>query len=150
MHLRCVWIVLVFSSSTVLAQPPAPVIGQTEGSSATKQAARRFPQAVRVGDLIGRQVLKPVEDQPVLGRVAAVTRRKDGGINVVVRLGGLFGVGTRPIDVPVEAVALLGEYVAVIDFTPEQLRRFPTADDSTATPLGPEENILVGLTRPFH
>ena len=31
-------------------------------------AARRFPQPVRVGNLLHRQVLRPVEQQTVLGR----------------------------------------------------------------------------------
>ena len=48
------------------------------------QAARRFPQPVRVGDLIHRQVLRPVERQTVLGRVDGVARRADGAVLVVV------------------------------------------------------------------
>ena len=114
------------------------------------QASRRFPQPVRVGDLIGRDVLEPKESQPVLGRVEAVGRRADGGLVFVIRYGGVLGVGARPIAVPADAVALLGEHVAVIDLTPSELRTLPTVGASEVTPVGPDDVIRVGVVRPFH
>ncbi len=129
-------------------QPGAPM------PTPAARAAGRFPQPVRVGDLIGRQVLRPVERQDVLGRVAGAVRGPDGAVLVVVSLGGVLGLGTRPVAVPVEATVLLGEYLAVMDLTPEQLRALPTFDgagDGAGTrPLPPDESIRVGLTRPFH
>jgi len=129
----------------VLAQQPAPPT-----LSPAERAARRSPQPVRVGDLIRRQVLRPVEQQDVLGRVAGVVRHPDGGVLVVISLGGVFGVGTRLVAVPVEAMALLGEYMAVMDLTPGQLRALPTFEAGGTTQLQPDEIIRVGLTRPFH
>ena len=128
------------------ALPQAPIAAST----LTERAARRFPQPVRVGDLLDRQVLQPVPAQNVLGRVAAINRNEKGGIDVVVRFGGFLGFGTRPIAVPVEAVALLGEYVVVMDFTPEQLRSFPTLSKGKEVAIAPGETIRVGLTKPFH
>ena len=127
--------------------PPAPV---PAAPTPAERAAKRFPQPVRVGDLIGRQVLRPTETQSVLGRVAAITRRADGGIDVVVRFGGVLGLGTRLIAVPVEAVALLGEHVVAMDLTPEALQALPTVDGRGAGPLAPDEFIRVGLTKPSH
>ena len=144
---RWLWIVLVLSSGAALAQDAAPAPKPT---SLAERAARRFPQPVRVGDLIGRDVLKPTEAQPVLGDVMAVVRRKDGSQDVIVRVGGVLGIGARPIAVPVEAVALMGEYVAIMDFTPDQLRAFPTFDSAGDAPLGADETIRVGIVRPFH
>ena len=118
-----------------------------------ERAAKRFPQPVRVGDLIGRQVLQPTEAQHVLGRVAAIVRHDDGSMDMIVRFGGTLGIGTRLIAVPIEAVALLGEYVAIVDFTPDQLQGFPTAPDASAdaTKALPPDNIIrVGLAKPFH
>lgn len=115
-----------------------------------ERAARRFPQPVRVGDLIDRYVLQPVAAQHVIGRVDAVTRDESGGVVVIVRFGGWFGLGTRRIAVPVEAVALLGEHVAVMDFTPQQLGDFPTVSPQQAQVIDPGETIRVGLTKPFH
>ena len=120
------------------------------GPSLAERAARRFPQPVRVGDLIRRQVLRPVEQQDVLGRVAAVVRRTDGAILIVMDTGGLLGIGTRRVGVPVEATALLGEHLALLDLTPELLRALPAFDAAGTVPLPPDDLIRVGLTRPFH
>ncbi len=112
--------------------------------------ARRFPQPVRVGDLIGRDVLKPVEAQPILGTVAAVVRRKDGGLDVIVQFGGVLGFGARPIAVPIEAMALMGPFMAVMDFSPAQLQTFPTDDGAGLPPVPPNDVIRVGIVKPFH
>ncbi len=135
----------LLATGPALAQQPAPSV-----AALAQRAAQRYPQPIRVGELIHRQVLRPVEQQDVLGRVASVMRRPDGAILVIVDLGGVLGLGTRPVAVPIEAVALLGEYVTVLDLTPEQLRTLPTFDGASAVPLEPAAVIRVGLTRPFH
>jgi len=137
---------LLFACAPALAQPPAPAGVAKEA----ERAARRFPQPVRVGDLLRRQVLRPVEQQNVLGRVAGVVRRPDGAVLIVVSLGGVLGLGTRPVAVPVEATALLGEYLALLDLTPDQLRAMPTFEAPGTTPLPTDQKIGVGLARPFH
>ncbi len=96
------------------------------------------------------EVLRPVESQPTVGRVRNVVRQADGGIYMVVNYGGLFGFFTRPIAVPVTAMALLGEYVEVIDFTPHQLDNFQRFDAAGTTPLPPDSLIDVGLIGPAH
>ena len=116
----------------------------------TKKAESRFPQPVRVGALIGRQVLEPTEAQHVLGRVTGLVRSADGKVSMIMTIGGLFGFDTRLIAVPIEAVVLLGQYVAVVDFKPKELDAFPTASLSDATSLNSDDMIRVGLTRPFH
>jgi hypothetical protein len=141
---------LLFACGPTLAQPPAPAGPAKEAAKQTERAARRFPQPVRVGDLLRRQVLRPVEQQNVLGRVAGVARRPDGAVLIVVSLGGVLGVGTRPVAVPVEATALLGEHLALLDLTLGQLRALPTFDTAGTTPLSADQTIVVGLTRPFH
>lgn len=125
-------------------QMKPPGMGQDEA------AARRYPQPVRVGDLQGRTVLQPLESQPVLGRVERLVRRADGRVDVIMRYGGLLGLGARPIAVPLAATVVLGEYVEVVDDTPDQLDRFPTDNGADATALGPDETVSVGLARPSH
>ena len=93
----------------------------------------RFPQPVRVGDLLGRDILRPVESQDVLGRVRRLVRVGNGQIMVVVDFGGFLGFGARPIAVPVDAMVLLGQDMEIVAFTPEQLRQFPTFSPSGAT-----------------
>ena len=132
-------------SGAALAQPSAPA-----GTSLATQAVQRFPQPVRVGDLINRTVLRPVESQVVLGHVARVVRSGDGTVLVVVALGGLFGLGARPVAVPVDSIVLLGAEVEVVGFTPAQLRGLPTFDAAGSVPVAPDDTIRVGLARPSH
>jgi PRC-barrel domain len=131
-------------SATPGGMPPPP------GMSLAESAAMRFPQPVRVGDLLGREVLRPVESQEVLGRVRRVVRDKNGQINVVVDFGGFLGFGSRPIAVPVDAMVLLGQDMEIVAFTPKQLRQFPTFSPSGTTALPDDAIIKVGLAKPSH
>ena len=131
-------------SATPGGMPPPP------GMSLADSAAMRFPQPVRVGDLLGRQVLRPVESQDVLGRVRRVVRDGDGRIMVVVDFGGFLGFGARPIAVPVDAMVLLGQDMEIVAFTPEQLRQFPTFSPSGTTDVADDTIIRVGLAKPSH
>ncbi len=137
---------------TLLAVGPLAQAADPLPSLATLQAreARRFPQPVRVGDLIGRDVLKPIEAQPILGHVDAIVRRPDGGLDVIVRTGGVLGFGARPIAVPIEAMALMGQFMAIMDFTPDQLGTFPTNDGAGLQPVPTVDTIRVGIVKPFH
>ena len=140
--------------SLVLALALAgPAIAQAEAPPSLavlqERAEKRLPQPVRVGDLIGQQVLEPSESQGVLGRVAAITRRPDGGLDLVMRYGGVLGFGTRPVAVPIEAMALLGPYVVAVDYSNQDLGALPTATQTGAA-LGPNDIIRVGVVKPYH
>lgn len=124
--------------------PPPP------GMSLADSAAMRFPQPVRVGDLLGRAVLRPVESQDVLGRVHGVVRDRDGRIMVVVNFGGFIGFGARPIAVPVDAMVLVGQVMEIVAFTPDQLRNFPTFSASGTMDVADDTIIKVGLAKPSH
>jgi hypothetical protein len=112
--------------------------------------AKRFPQPVRVGDLLGRSVLEPIESMPTLGRVHQIVKLGDGTLAVVMDYGGFLGFGTRLIAVPVNGMVLLGQVVEVMDFEPEQLERFPTFNPAGSKPLPPSAIIRVGLAKPSH
>ena len=120
-----------------------------DDESLADKAAERFPQPVPVGTLLHRTVLEPLESQPVLGHVAGVVRASDGTIDVVVNYGGFLGFNARPIAVPIDAMTLLGDYMEIVDFTPAQLKTFPTFEGS-GTPVSSEEVVHVGLSRPSH
>jgi hypothetical protein len=126
------------------AQEPAP-----PGVDLAAFAAKRFPQPVRAGDLIHRTVLEPTESRIVLGRVVSVVRIDDGRLFIVVKYGGLLGLGGRDIAVPIDAMVLLGEELEILDFTPEQLREFPTYGGAGRA-LGADEVIQMGLAHPSH
>jgi hypothetical protein len=131
-------------STTPGGMPPPP------GMSLAKSTDMRFPQPVRVGDLLGRQVLRPVESQDVLGRVRRLVRDGNGQIMVVVDFGGFLGFGSRPIAVPVDAMVLLGQDMEIVAFTPEQIRQFPTFSPSGTTDVADDTIIKVGLAKPSH
>ena len=131
-------------STTPGGMPPPP------GMSLAESTATRFPQPVRVGDLLGREVLRPVESQDVLGRVRGLVRDRDGQIMVVLDFGGFLGFGARPIAVPVDAMVLLGQDMEIVAFTPEQLRQFPTFSPSGTTEVADDTIIKVGLAKPSH
>ena len=113
-------------------------------------AADRFPQPVVVGTLIHHDVLQPLESQPILGHVERVVRAADGTIFVVVDYGGFFGFGARPIAVPVDAMAISGQFMEIVEFTPSQLNTFPTYKDGTDTTLAADASIQVPLAKPSH
>lgn len=110
---------------------------------------KRFPQAVRVGFLVGRPVLD--NDDNTLGYVQRVVRAADGKIQLIVRYGGWFGwIGwwQRPVAVPIEVVAMLGPFVAAIDMELDEFRKAPTWELPPGTADIPaDETIRVALTK---
>jgi hypothetical protein len=133
------------------AQSPMPGgMPPPSGMSLAQSAAMRFPQPVRVGDLLHRLVLRPVEAQTILGRVRAVVRNAQGDILVVMSYGGFMGIGGRSIAVPVDAMVLLGQDMEVVAFTPQQLAAFPTYTGSGTMTVPDDTTIKVGLAKPSH
>jgi hypothetical protein len=133
------------AGAIAMAQQPAP-----SGTDLADFAAKRFPQTVRVGDLIHRRVLQPLESRPVLGRVDSVVRQSDGKITIIVDYGGILGLGSRLIAVPVDAMVLLGDEMEILDFTPRELDRFPTFRGGTGIAVPGQARIEVGLAHPSH
>ena len=138
-------------ASPALAQSPTPGgMPPPPGMSLQDSAAMRFPQPVRVGDLIGRDVRRPVRSQQSLGQVRDVVRRADGQIAMVIRYGGRLGIGGRLIAVPVDAMVLLGDVVEPVAFSPAQLDQFPTFQALGTQPVSHDAEIKVGLAKPSH
>ncbi len=115
-----------------------------------EKAADRFPQPVVVGTLIHHAVLQPLESQPILGHVEQIVRAADGTISVVVDYGGFFGFGARPIAVPVDAMVVSGQFMEIVEFTPDQLDKFPTYKAGADTALAADASIRVPLAKPSH
>jgi hypothetical protein len=136
---------LLCFAAVAAAQEAAP-----PGSDLAAFAAKRFPQPVRVGDLIQRSVLEPLESRPLLGHVVNVVRLANGELAIVIKYGGFLGFGGRDIAVPAQGMVLLGQELEVLDFSPQMLGTFPTFRPGTATLLGPDEVIYMGLAHPSH
>jgi len=118
--------------------PPADAV------TPAQRMQRRFPQPVRVGDLIGLRVLD--DDDITLGRVREVVRAPDGKISLIVAYGGWFGIGTRLVAVPIEVVAILGRQIAALDMPPSEFAVAPTWTGG-APALAPDEMIKIAITR---
>ena len=134
-----------------VAQSPTPGgIPPPPGMSLAESVAMRFPQPVRVGDLLHSDVLEPVESQVLLGTVQQVVRDSHGTVEVAVRYGGFLGFGARPIAVPVDTMVLLGQDMKIVAYKPNELRRFPSFSAAGTTPIPADAIIKVGLAKPSH
>jgi hypothetical protein len=138
-----------------MIQEPAPLAGNRAASctvalrgaemSLEAKMARRFPQKVKVGDLIGL----PVEDDDdiALGHVQQVVRSPEDKIKLIVTYSRWFGWFGRPVAVPMEAVAILGKEIASLEMPPAEYKKAPTWVAGTDRPLPESEIIRIALTR---
>jgi hypothetical protein len=130
--------------SPALAQhgaPPPLVAADTP----EQKMQKRFPQPVRVGDLIGLPVLD--DDDSTIGRVRQVVRTPEGKIKLIVSYGGWLGFGARPIAVPIEVVAILARQINSIDMQPREYAAAPTWPGTGAQTLPDNEMIRIALGR---
>jgi len=144
-------LVCLLSAGGALSQSREPGgMPPPDGMSLAQSAAMRFPQPVRVGDLIGRTVMQPVVTRHSYGTVKQVVRAADGALNLIVDYGGFFGFGARPIAIPVDATVLVGAEIAVVAYKPEDLDKLPAYGEGVATALPADSSIKVGLAKPSH
>ena len=105
---------------------------------------RRFPQAVRVGDLIGLPVLD--DRASTLGFVRQVVRTAAGNTQLIVSYSRWFGWFGRPVAVPIEAVGIEGRQIVSLDMTRDEYATAP-AWNGGAIPLGRDATIRIALAR---
>jgi hypothetical protein len=117
----------------------------SQDESLEAKMARRFPQKVKVGDLIGLPVLD--DDNVTLGHVQQVVRSPEGKIRLIVTYGRWFGWFGRPVAVPIEAVGILGRQIASLDMPRPEYDKAPTWMAGTDRPLPVSEIIRIALTR---
>lgn len=106
---------------------------------------RRYPQPVKVGDLIGLPVLD--FGDRALGYVQSAVRTASGKIRLIVPYGGFLGWGRRPVAVPVEVVAIAGRQLAALDMTRAEFDAAPAWSDPQSRTLPSTEIIHIGLYR---
>jgi hypothetical protein len=129
-----------------LAQAPHDLTPQTPMPSAAEARMQmRFPQPVRVGDLIGLPVLDG--DDSTLGRVREVVRDPQGKIKLIVSYSRWWGLGGHPVAVPLEVVGILGRQIAAIDMPRAEFAAAPTWTAGPDRPIPPEETIRIAVTR---
>lgn len=115
---------------------------------------RRFPQPIRVGDLIGLPLLD--WEDSTIGFIRQVVRTPEGKVRLIVPYSRWFGWawfaetttwGKRPVSVPLETVAILGRQVAALDMSREDFDAAPTWSVTQGQPIAPDETIRIALTR---
>ncbi len=132
----------------VLAQAMVPPTGMEEKKKPKTAAERmqaRFPQPVRVGDLIGLPLLD--DSSCTLGHVREVVRTADDKIELIIAYDGLFGWGTRPVAVPIEVVGIQGRELASLDMPRSEYAAAPTWRDAGAQALPDDATIKIALAR---
>jgi hypothetical protein len=107
--------------------------------------AKRFPQPVRVGDLVGLPVLD--DDDTTLGRVREVVRDPQGKIKLIVSYSKFFGWNGHPVAVPIEVVAILARQIAAVDMPRAEFAAAPTWSATDEQPIPADETIRIAITR---
>ena len=116
-----------------------------ENLSPEEKMRRRFPQPVRVGDLIGLPLLD--WDDSTIGYVRHVVRTPEGKIQLIVNQGRLFGWGGRLVQVPIEAVAILARQIDLLDISVEEFRAAPAWSAATTQPIPSDDMIRIAISR---
>ena len=132
-------------SDPQVAPAKAATDDDEENLSPEEKMRRRFPQPVRVGDLIGLPLLD--WDDSTLGYVRHVVRTPEGKIQLIVNQGRLFGWGGRLVQVPIEVVAILARQIDLLDISREEFRATPVWSAAATQPIPPDEMITIAITR---
>ena len=138
----------VSSPHIVLAQAMVPPTGMDDASKPmpmVERMNRRFPQPVRVGDLIGLPVLD--DRSSTLGFVRQVVRTAAGNIQLIVSYSRWFGWFGRPVAVPIEVVGIEGRQLASLDMPRSGYATAPTWQRQGATALPDDATIRIALAR---
>ena len=157
-HLFVVIFTFVALGVSVWAADP-PAVGDERAGGAHRQARpswddgltpeqkmnRRFPQPVRVGDLLGLPILD--YDDRTLGQVTQVVRSAAGKNVLVVRTGSWFGRDSRMVPVPIETVAILGRQIALLDITRKDFLESSPWSGAGDSPIDPNQSIRIAITR---
>ena len=134
-----------------MAQAMIPPTGADDASKPmpmTERMSRRFPQPVRVGDLVGLPVL--TDSASTLGYVQEVARTSAGKTELIVAYSkwfGWFGWFTRPVAVPLAAVGIEGRQLVSLDMPSDEYAAAPTWQSDGATALPADATIKIALGR---
>ncbi len=138
--------VSIVSAAKLEDSSPPP---QNQNLSPEQKFARRYPQPVKVGFLIGLPVLDG--QRSTYGAIREVVRTAEGKILLVVAYRGWLGWapvdwGRKAVAVPLETVAIQGRQVSALEFSAEDFAAAP-AYAGSATALPADETIRIAVSR---
>ena len=120
--------------------PPMP---PNADDSPEARMQRRWPQPIRIGDLVGRPVVD--DDDVILGHVQQVVRTSAGKVLLIVPYRRWYGWFARPVAVPIEAVVSIGRNTASVDMQPAAYASAPTWIEGRDVRLGDDETIRIAI-----
>jgi hypothetical protein len=131
-----------------LAQAMLPRTGMMDAEHPMpmkERMSKRFPQPVRVGDLVGL----PVTDlrSSTLGYVREVARTPQGDIELIVSYSPWWGWFGHPVAVPIEAVGIEGRQIVSMDMSPQEYANTPSWVRTNETTLPEDATINIPLSR---
>jgi hypothetical protein len=148
---------LLLASAMAVPIPGANAAGPQESQARPEdqkytpeqRMARRYPQPVKVGFLVGLPVLDARDS--TFGYIREVVRTADGKIILVVPYRDWLGWaptdwGRKTVAVPLETVAILGKQVAALEFSRADFAAAPShAPGGTILPA--DETIRIAVYR---
>jgi hypothetical protein len=137
------------SAALVIAEaiPPTGMGDEKRPVTPEQRMRARYPQPVRVGDLIGLPVLD--DSHRTLGHVREVVRTNTDRIELIVAYGGFLGWGVRPIAVPIEVIGIRGRELASLDMPRSEYATASTWQELDAAVLPQDASVLVALCRGY-
>jgi hypothetical protein len=127
------------------AHTQGPPMAADDGRTPEERMNARFPQKVRVGDLIGVPVQD--EDDRVLGYVTDVVRKLDGKIVLVMPEGAWLWRSGRPVPIPIETMAILARHINLLDIPREDVPTLPTWDPAEGISIARNDIIRIAIGR---
>ena len=105
----------------------------------------RYPQDVRVSDLVGKALLEG--DNSSIGRIESVVKTSDGKFLLILPYGGFLGFGRHRVAVRLEAVASIGTALISVDQDRAGYETSPAWRHGTETVLNLDDPVRVAITR---
>jgi hypothetical protein len=138
----------VTAAAFELAQAMVPRTGMMDAQHPmpmNERYLKRFPQPVRVDDLIGLPVLDL--NSSTIGFVREVVRTAAGQIEFIINYSRWWGWFGRPVAVPLEKLGIEGRQLMSLDMSPSDYAAAPTWHNTGAAPLPADATVRVALSR---
>src|ERR1700730_5386035 len=126
---------LIATALAIFSLMPVGAIAQTmePALTAEQRMQARYPQPVRVGDLIGLPVLD--DSARTLGYVREIVRTNENKIELIVDYRGFLDWRSRPVAVPLEVVGIAGRQISSHDMPRNEYASAPTWQNAGAQTL---------------
>ncbi len=128
-----------------IATSPAATGGAPQPSPAEQRMLRRFPQPVRVSDLIGLPVID--KNHRTIGYVRKVVRTAQDKIELIVDYDGWFGWEAHPVAVPLEVVGIQGRELTSLDMPRSEYQAAAPWKQTGETAISDDDTIRVALSK---